>query len=165
MATVPTTLWHSKPLFAPKALHFLVIDCQPSARARGVGWLEVAPVTQQANCSLTPARATGDLRPPAGVPGQNASIRDPRERNFLQFRMSQKPLERGVFTLTAVEPLDLSARPGLVTRQLRRPSRARPTVRSSGRPKRSITTGGRSVELRVNSRYRGVNTRCPGVNS
>lgn len=27
VAIVPAALWHSKPLFAPKALHFLVIDC------------------------------------------------------------------------------------------------------------------------------------------
>jgi hypothetical protein len=45
---------------------------------------------------------------------QYVSIRDLRERNFLQFRISQKPLERGVFTLKAVEPLDPSPRPGLV---------------------------------------------------
>jgi hypothetical protein len=49
------------------------------------------PVTQQAKCSL-----------PAG------------------FRISQKPLERGVFTLEVFEPLDSLSRPGLVTRQPRR---------------------------------------------
>jgi hypothetical protein len=27
VAFVPAALWHSKPFFAPKALHFLVIDC------------------------------------------------------------------------------------------------------------------------------------------
>jgi hypothetical protein len=27
LAIVPAALWHSKPLFAPKALYFLVIDC------------------------------------------------------------------------------------------------------------------------------------------
>jgi hypothetical protein len=27
MAFVPAALWHSKPFYAPKALHFLVIDC------------------------------------------------------------------------------------------------------------------------------------------
>jgi len=27
LAIVPAALWHSKPLFAPTALHFLVIDC------------------------------------------------------------------------------------------------------------------------------------------
>jgi hypothetical protein len=33
---------------------------------------------------------------------------------FLQLRISQKPLERGVFTLKAFEPLDPSPRTGLV---------------------------------------------------
>jgi hypothetical protein len=27
VAIAPAALWHSKPLFAPKALHLLVIDC------------------------------------------------------------------------------------------------------------------------------------------
>src|ERR1700743_3369050 len=77
--------------------------------------------------------------------------------HLLQVRISQKPLERGVFTLERFEPLDPSPRPGWVTQLSTWPS--------SGRPNRSITAGGRFVELRVNSRYRGVNTRRPGVNS
>jgi hypothetical protein len=109
------------------------------------------PVTRQANCSLTPSRAAGDERLAAGVPGRDVSIRDLLERDFLQFRISQKPLERGVFTLEVFEPLDVlppdrmaacparrtesicgesplrrsSARPGLVTRQPRRQSSGR----------------------------------------
>ena len=89
-----------------------------------------------------PSRAAGDERLAAGVPGRDVSLRDLLERDFLQFRISQKPLERGVFTLEVFEPLDVlppdrmaacparrtesicgesplrrsSARPGLVTR-------------------------------------------------
>jgi hypothetical protein len=72
-----------------------------------------------------PQHAACDLRLPAGVPGLDVSIRDLRERNFLQFHISQKPLERGVFTLEVFEPLDSSPRQGLVTGQ--------PRPQSSGR--------------------------------
>jgi hypothetical protein len=42
--------------------------------------------------------------------------------HFRQFRISQKRLERGVFTLEVFEPLDPSAQPGFVARQPRRQS-------------------------------------------
>jgi hypothetical protein len=80
VAIVPAALWHSKPLFAPKALHFLVIDCPAFCTGvviRGPKWrsqnrnvtsgswrvavtgawrlvARCCPVTRQANCSLTP---------------------------------------------------------------------------------------------------------------
>src|SRR3984957_10879313 len=59
------------------------------------------------------------------TPGQDVSIRVLLERTFLQFHISQKPLERGVFTLEIFEPLDPSPRLGLVTRLLIRPSSGR----------------------------------------
>jgi hypothetical protein len=116
VAIVPAALWHSKPSFAPKALHLLVIDCP----AFGAG-----SAVSQRRIWMVGARAAGDLRLPAGVPGQNVSIRDLREHNFRQSRVSQKPLERGVFTLKAFEPLGPWPRPGLVSRLLRRPSSGR----------------------------------------
>jgi hypothetical protein len=72
-----------------------------------------------------PRHAAGELGLPAGVPGLDVSIRDLRERNFLQFRISQKRLGRGVFTLEVFESLDSSPRQGLVTRQPRRRSNGR----------------------------------------
>jgi hypothetical protein len=39
-----------------------------------------------------PQHAAGDSRLPAGVPGLDVSIRDLRDRNFLQFRISQNRL-------------------------------------------------------------------------
>jgi hypothetical protein len=171
VAFVPAALWHSKPFFASKALHFLVIDCP-------------------AFCGRCDARAETPSRLVLGVVAQPGPQRRIRIVG-VQFRISQKPLERGVFTLEVVEPLDVlpgpngspptarrtestcgesplrrsSPRPGLVTRQPRRQQSGGPTVRSSRRSNRSITAGGRFVELGMNSRYRGVNTRCPGVNS
>jgi hypothetical protein len=75
-------LWHSKPLFAPKALHFLVIEC--------------------------PAFCTGVVR---RAPKWRSEDRNVAARNSFQFRISQKPLERGVFTLELFKPLDFSPRP------------------------------------------------------
>jgi hypothetical protein len=42
---------------------------------------------------------------------------------------------------------------------------AGPHCTSPGRSNPNITAGGRCVELGMNSRYRGVNTRRPGMNS
>ena len=61
----------------------------------------------------------------ADVPGLDVSVRDLPKRGLLQFRISQKPLERGVFTLERFEPRDPPARPGSVTRQPRRQSSGR----------------------------------------
>jgi hypothetical protein len=89
VAIVPAALWHSKPLFAPKTLHFLVIDCP--AFCTGV----VIPGPEMAQ----PGPQTSHPDRGGSRDRQYVSIRDLRERNFLQFRISQKPLERGVFTL------------------------------------------------------------------
>ena len=69
----------------------------------------------------------------ADVPGLDVSVRDLRERGFLQFRISQKPLERGVFTLKPVEPRDPPARPGSVTREPKRQSSGRANGEFQGR--------------------------------
>ena len=80
LAIVLAALWHSKPLFAPKALQFLVIDCLAFCTGvviRGPKWRSqdrnvasgsggsrgrlvalgglMLPGTQQANCPLTPS--------------------------------------------------------------------------------------------------------------
>ena len=125
MAFVPAALWHSKPFYAPKALHFLVIDCP-------------------AFCARVVMRAQTSSRMVVGVVAQPGSQRRIRIAG-VQFRISQNPFARGAFTLEVVEPLDVlppdrmqpagaacrkylwrkpvrrfSPRPGLVTWQPRR---------------------------------------------
>jgi hypothetical protein len=79
VAFVPAALLHSTPFFASKALHFLVIDCR--AFCAGVVIRGRSPVAD--GPSRSGAARTARSHPDRGV----------------QFRIGQKPLERGVFTL------------------------------------------------------------------
>ena len=154
VAFVPAALWHSKPSFASKALHFLVIDCP-------------------AFCGRCDARAETPSRMVLGVVAQPGPQRRIRIVG-VQFRISQKPLERGVFTLEVVEPLDVlpgptgspptaprtesscgesplrrsSPRPGLVTRQ--------PRCQQSGRAHSAFQS---PVESKYYRRWKVCRTR------
>ena len=119
MAIVLAALWHSKPLFAPKALHFLVIDCPAFCTGvviPGPKWRsQDRNVASGSRGSRDRLVALGDLMLPGDAAGELLADPQHAARNLrppASFGISQKPLERDVFTLEVFEPLDSSPRPG-----------------------------------------------------
>jgi len=160
------------------------IRIMQGARGSSRRWVaQQCPMTRQTDCSPTPARAAGDERLPAGVPAPRCSIRDSARAIFSNSASAKTRSSAGFSRSRSMSRLPSSGQTGLQPAPLDIPkvlvAQARSdelqhdhvwfcgdrAPRSGRRSNRSINAGGRFVELGMNSRYRGVNTRCPGMNS
>jgi hypothetical protein len=104
VAIVPAALWHSKPLFAPKTLHFLVIDCPAFCTGVVIPGPEMAQPGPQRRIRTVGEAVTGNMFPFAiSVSATFSNSASAKNRLSVAFSRSR-----------AFEPLDPSPRPGLV---------------------------------------------------